>query len=52
MRNITSGERASIGFDAGDQIRSDTVSYGATESVLNSVNVYRLDGNDMIILST
>ena len=38
-----------MGFDAGDQIRGDTVSHG-TEGIsegfqLSDVNVFRIDGN-------
>ena len=44
IRNITSSERAVVGFDAGDQSRGDTLLHGNKVFALNFSNVFRIDG--------
>ena len=44
VKNITSQEKAIVGFDAGDQSRGDTVLHGADEFTLTDVNTFRVDG--------
>lgn len=49
VKNITSQEKATVGFDAGDQSRGDTVLHGADEFPLTDVNTFRIDGKNYTV---
>ena len=45
IEDITSIQKGSVGFDAGDGSRGDTISYGNYSFIpLQDVNVFRIDG--------
>ena len=44
IRNIVASEVGAIGFDAGDNSRSSSVSPAIADNFVNSVNVFRVDG--------
>ena len=44
VRTIVSQGSANIGFDAGDERRSDTVLLNGDYDFLETVNVFRIDG--------
>lgn len=48
IRNITGANFGTVGFDAGDQTRTSTVLRGDRHEEFGEVNIYRIDGMNLL----